>query len=181
MSKLIVDTIEGRSANGNIITIPATQTLYAPGHVIQVQTVRIGPARLTIASTTPVLITGLAIAFTPRNANSRILIQALVHGSATYVSSYAIFKDGVATVSTTGQTNINEPNMQVTTYYGTSSADWLWSMPVFHTEFAVNTASRTYGVYTTSGYAGTWTNNINNRSSNDMAGFSYLTVTEIAV
>ena len=181
-AKLIVDTLEGRSAGSNVITVPTGHTLYAPGHIVQVQTAVIGPARISIASLSPTLITGLSVSITPKNANSRMLIYAVVNGSATHVNSYGIFKDGIATVSTTGQTNTNEPNMQMTTYIGTTSNDHLYNFPVIHTELSGSTSARTYAVYATSGWAGTtYTTHINNRNSNDMAGFSYMYVMEIAI
>ena len=181
-AKLIVDTLEGRSAGSNVITVPTGHTLYAPGHIVQVQTAVIGPARISIASLSPTLVTGLSVSITPKNANSRMLCYAAVHGQANWVNSYAIFKDGLATVSTTGQTNNNEANMQVTTYKGTDNADTLWVDTVMHTELSGSTSARTYGVYCTSGWSGSVrTTYINNRPSNDMAGFSYMYVMEIAI
>ena len=181
-AKLIVDTLEGRSAGSNIITVPTGHTLYAPGHIVQVQTAVIGPARISISSTSPTAVTGLSVSITPKNANSRMVVYAAVHGSSTYVNSYAIFKDGIATVSTSGQTNNNEANMQITTYKNSSSNDLLWVEPLMHTELSGSTAARTYQVYVTSGWSGTtYTTHINNRNSNDMAGFSYMWVMEIAI
>lgn len=180
MSSLTVETLQGASANSNIITVPSGHTLTGPGQVIQVATTRAGPARQTISSTSPVAIADLSISFTPKFASSLILIEAIVAGNHEHVTSCGIFKDGSTTVSTSGYTNRNEPNMQVTTYMGVDGNDWIVNVPLVHYEFAGNTNTRTYAVYTTAAWDGTIRNTyINNRPSNDMASFSYMTVTEI--
>jgi hypothetical protein len=106
--------------------------------------------------------------------------MATISGSQTHVSSYGIFKDGVATVSTSGQNNTNEPNMHTTQYIGTATTDYIYQVPIMHSEIAGSTNARTYGVYGTSGWAGTlYTLYINNRGSNDMASFSHMTIFEV--
>jgi len=180
MSYVRADTIVSTSGRGAIMVDP-TNTLYAPGHAIQTQNVIIGPASQTISSATPVGVTGLSIAFTPKNANSMILITSQVSSNSPHVSSFAIYKNGAATVSTSGYTNSNEPNMQVTTYLGTDVTSELWSWSLMWYELAGNTTARTYQVYASAAWAGTpRALQINNRSSNDMASFSYMTIMEIA-
>lgn len=166
------------TVNGDLIV---TGKIDAPGTVVQVKTAMSGPIRQTITSTSPVAITGLSINFTPKYADSLILIDAQISTSATHVASFGIFKDGSATVSTSGETNTNEPNMQTTWYIGTSSPDYMQTIPVKHFEISSNTTARTYAVYATSGWAGVaYSLYINNRQNNDMAAFSVMTVTEIA-
>ena len=156
------------------------------GSVIQVLTSVSGPARQTITSSAgsaPQAVTGLSVSITPRYSDSRILIQAFVAGSATHVHSLAIYKDGAATVSTSGQTNNNYPNMQVTQYGtgGSAGADFMAVIPVTHTEIAGSTTARTYQVYAISRWSNTgYSTYINNRASNDMASFSHIIVYEIA-
>jgi hypothetical protein len=181
MSELSVGQLKGLLANDNVITVPSGHTLYAPGSVVQVQTASSGPLAQTISSLSPVSITGLSINFTPKFANSKIVIQAQISTSATYVSSFAVYKNNAATVSTSGFNNVNEPNMQVTTYFGGSSGpDFLYSIPLHHFENAINTTTRTYDVRATSGWGGTvYTLRINDRGS-DMASFSHMTITEVA-
>ena len=150
-------------------------------NVIQVQTAVAGPARQTISSQSPTLVSGLSLSFTPRFSNSLIFIRAVVNGSFTYVCSLGIFRNGAATVSTSGFTNNNEPNMQDTFYFGTSTTDHIYTKQVLHYETAGSTTARTYAVYCTSGWAGvTYTTYINNRASNDMASFSHMIVMEVS-
>jgi hypothetical protein len=116
-------------------------------------------------------------------STSRILIQAFVSTSATYVSAFGIYKNGAPTVSTAGFTNQTFPNMQVTRYgdAGTGSPEYMHNIPVTHTEPALTTATRTYQVYGLSKwYTGTYNLWINNRNSNDMAAFSHMIIYEIA-
>jgi len=152
------------------------------GTVLQVQTVRTGPSMQTISSLTPVALTGMSISFTPRFATSKIVIQAQISTSATYVASFAIYKGSSKTVSTSGATNRNEPDTNVTTYFGGSSGpDFMYSIPIIHLEDAVDTSARTYSIRATSGWSGVlYDLRINNRGGNDMASFSVMTIMEIA-
>ena len=179
MSKIQTNTIQSRT--GSTITIPSNNRLYAPGHTLQAQAVISGPAIQTIVSATPVAVTGLSISFTPVSANSLILVECQISSNSPYVSSFGIFKNAASTVSTSGQTNNNEANMQITTYVGVDVTSHLWCWPIHWSETAGSITARTYQVYATSSWAGTnRTLTINNRPSNDMASFSYMTVTEIA-
>lgn len=181
MSTLSVETLQGSSTNGKQIVVPTGHTIYAPGHYIQIKTTKTEAARQVFTTTTPQLISGLSIDFTPKSASSLILVEAVVAGSFTHVNSCGIFKNGSTTVSTTGYTNRNEPDMQMTTYYGQSTTGWMMNFPLMHYEIAGSTTQRTYAVYTTSGWdGGSYTTYVNNRVDNDMASISYMTVKEIA-
>ena len=167
------------------LTASGSSVVSYPGAVLQVQAARSGPARQDIASTSPTLITGLSINFTPKKVGSLLIFDAQISSSNTHVCSFGIFKNATATVSTSGQTNDNEANMQVTSYYAkpTNDArtDVIHQTNLMHYETVDNLTTRTYGVYGTSGWAGTtYTLCINNRSNNDMASFSYFTIMEIA-
>ena len=154
------------------------------GTVIQMASASAGPARQTIASATPVVITGLSVDFTPRRSDSKILISAQIATSATYVSSYGVFQDGSATVSTTGSTNSNEPNMDITWYDGgsTTTTSYIYQIPILTTLNAGNTNQRTYDIRATSAWsgAGPYTLYINDRAQNDMASFSRMFIYEVA-
>lgn len=181
MGRLVVDTLQGTTAAGNTITASSGHTLVIPGQPLQVLTATIGPARVTIASATPTLVTGLAISITPKNANSTILISATINANMPWVPSLGIFKDGAATVSTSGYTNNNEANMQLTMHDGLDNTDQQHIVDLNHIERAGSTTARTYGVYATSAWTGSVRNfYINGRNSNDMAGFSYMRVMELA-
>lgn len=184
---LQVDTLE--AATGQTISVPAgnsifatsTGSIVAPGTPLQIQYARSGPTRQIIASTTPVAVTGLSVTMTPEFANSLILINVQIQSNYTYVASFSVFKDGVTMVSTSGTTNSNEPNMNITTYLGFDRTNEFWSMPVQFSEVAGSTSSRTYQVYATSAWQGTAKSlAINDRDSSDMAAFSYMSVMEIA-
>jgi hypothetical protein len=154
--------------------------LIAPGNILQVQTAFSGPARQTISSTIPVLIDGLNISISPYKADSIILIQTLITGSLTHVNSIGILKNLANTVSTIGQTNSNEPNMQVTTYFGDAVNTSMRNSFLTWSEVAGSTLQRTYSCYTTSGWSGTtYTTHINNRNENNTAAFSYMIAMEI--
>jgi hypothetical protein len=169
------------SGGSGIVTVPANNLLYASGSILQVQTASSGPARQTISSTVAVAITGLSVEFTPLFATSRIVVHAQISTSATYVSSFAVFKNAVNTTSTVGFTNSDEANMNFTVYNGADSSEFLYSFPLIWSEIAGSTAVRTYQIYGSSAWAGsTRALHINNRNSNDMASFSHMIVTEVA-
>jgi hypothetical protein len=162
------------NVTGNWSSAPA-------GTIIQVQTAEAGPARQTISSATPVAITDLSINFTPRNSTSKIIIQVYLNATHTYVASYGIFEDGSPTNSTSGYTNTNESNMDMTYYGGSSSTDHFQGN-TFHTVLNANsTSTRTYQVYGTSAWEGSAsTLYINNRDSNNMASVSRMLIYEVA-
>ena len=176
-------TLEGNSTLTTGATLSSAEmgSIYSPGMVIQVQTA-ISNADQTIASATPTTITGLSINFTPKFANSKIIIIASIVNSATHVYSFGVFKDGATTVSTTGRTNSNEANMQVTGYIGWTNAGQLLSTPVMHTEISGSTTMRTYDIRGTAAWGGTpiYTLHINNRAGFDMASFSHMIIYEVA-
>ena len=166
--------------SGNMIASGAITDSHAK--VVQYLYAISGPASQTISSITPVTITGLSLTITPKYNNSLIVIEGVILSSNTHVSSYGVFKDDSTTVSTTGQTNTNEANMQVTNFIGSATTDELWTIPIRHHEISSTLLARTYDIRATTGYGGTtYALHINNRNSNDMAGFSYMIVKEIKI
>lgn len=164
----------------NGISLPQNYNLNLyQDRVVNIATVISGPATQTISSTTPVTITGLSVTFTPAGSNTTIFIFANISHSLSNVVSFGIFKDGVATVSTTGATNLNEPNMQATYFLG-NNAGLIVNSHLMHYENSGGTNTRTYDIRATSAYNGTITAlYINNRSSLDMACFSHMVIMEI--
>ena len=80
MSTLFVNKL--KAAVGSIINVPADQTLYAPGHVIQVIN---GSHSTTVASTvTSFADTGLTATITPTNNTSKILVLVNQQGCQKY-------------------------------------------------------------------------------------------------
>jgi hypothetical protein len=175
---------------GNTLTSSANLNLTgswtdAPaGTIIQMASVSTGPARQTIASATPVAITGLSIDFTPRRSDSKIVISAYISSNAIHVSSYGVFQDGSATASTSGYTNSNESNMDATYFDGggTTATNYMYQIPILTTLDAGNTSQRTYDIRATAawGGAGPYTLYINDRANNDMASFSRMFIYEVA-
>ena len=156
-----------------------------PGTIIQMASASAGPARQTIASATPLVITGLSVDFTPRKSDSKILISAYISTNNVHVGSYGIFQDGSATASTAGYTNVNQANMDATLYDiggSTTGINQMYQVPILTTLDAGNTNQRTYDIRATASWAGggPYTLYINDRSNNDMASFSRMFIYEVA-
>jgi hypothetical protein len=108
MSELSVGQLKGLLANNNVITVPSGHTLYAPGSVVQVQTVRTD-ARVTFAqplSGDGTTITQLGLSITPKFANSRLIMQWMINGESQQDTSFLIHKNGLL-VTTAGETGYN--------------------------------------------------------------------------
>lgn len=152
-----------------------------PDRVLNAAYASSGPAVQTITSLTPVTITGLSIAYTPLSSTSTILIYASISHSCTNYIGFGVFRDGATTVSTTGQTNNNEANMQVTYFIG-NDATLLHNSHVMHYETSGSTTARTYDIRATgtTGAGVATTLYINNRNTTDMASFSQMVLLEIS-
>lgn len=161
------------------MTLPDGRTLDT-GRLIQSAYSRSGPARQTINTETPTSVTGLSISFTPISPTSLIVINAYVLNSATYVNTFAIYKDGLPTVENRAYTNTAVPNMQITQFNtGETAGIYLHTVRVSHYETSYNTNARTYAVYALSRWSGTSYNlHINNLNANTMAGFSHMYIFE---
>ena len=174
---LNVDVANITTTNAGIVNATIAN---ASGAIVQQKFVVSGPTRQTIASITPVKIVGLEASITPLYADSIIEIVAYISSTNTFVNSYAIYKNDLPTVSTTGYVNNNQADMQFSQYVGNISSDYMNQAIVYHYETAGDMTTRTYAAYATSGWNGTvYTTYINNRGSNDLAAFSYMTIKEI--
>ena len=174
---------------GNTLTSSANLNLTgswtdAPaGTIIQMASASAGPARQTITSATPVVITGLSVDFTPRRSDSKILISAFITATETHVSSVSIYQDGAATASTSGYTNTNSVNSDATRYEGqaTNQTSYLSQVPVLTTLDAGNTNQRTYDIRHNASWGGNaYTVYVNDRGTSDMASFSRMFIYEVA-
>ena len=162
------------ASGGNWTDAPA-------GTILQMASASAGPTRQTISSTTPVVITGLSIDFTPRRSDSKIIITTTIVNNGIHVTSFGIYQDGAATASTSGYTNTNQPNMNITMYRAHSVTSQLYNDTIQTTLDAGSTNQRTYDVRGTAAWGGTlYTLYINNRGSNDMASFSHMMIYEVA-
>lgn len=74
MSELSVGQLKGLPINNNVVTVPSGNTLYAPGHVVQVvQSYKVD--QFTSASAgTWFDVPGMSVSITPKNIDSKILI-----------------------------------------------------------------------------------------------------------
>ena len=139
-----------------------------------------GPERYTWATTTPQPCPDLSIDFTPLRGDSLILIYVDLSVTRSFVNSWAIYKDGLPTADTTGFTNTNGPDMNFTGYLGTYDTSQIYPHSLIWSENSGSTATRNYEVY---GLA-SWSTRtdiiyVNDRSSDDMACYSSMTVMEI--
>tara|TARA_B100000965_G_scaffold68367_1_gene53726 strand:- start:3577 stop:4113 length:537 start_codon:yes stop_codon:yes gene_type:complete len=168
------------NSTGNI-NISGSWTDAPAGTVIQMASATSGPGHQTINSTTPVVITGLDVDFTPRRPDSKIIINVSLTSNLTYVTSFGVYQDGSAVVSTSGQTNSNEANTSVTTYKNSSAENLLHAQSFNVILNAGSTSVRTYDVRGTSGWSGTpYALTINDRGTTDMASFSTMVIYEVA-
>ena len=89
MSELSVGQLKGLTVNNNVMTVPSGHTLYAPGHIVQVQsqtltsTLAISPVGATGLPTTSNTYSILTCAITPKFSTSKILIFANIRDAAT--------------------------------------------------------------------------------------------------
>lgn len=79
MSNLVVGQIQGLSANGNVITVPAGHTLTQPGSILQVVQTLVDTQTTYSSISTYTDMTGFTISITPKFASSKILLRTVVH------------------------------------------------------------------------------------------------------
>lgn len=149
MTNLAVNYLQANGGSGTI-TVPANNTLYAPGTILQVLSASSGPARQTISSTVAVPIDGLSITIYPKFPNSRIVVEAQITSTATYVASFGIYKDDAPVTNTTGYTNSEEANMAYTVYLGENAPDNIYSWPVLWSEVPNSTSPIKYTIMSSS-------------------------------
>lgn len=185
MSTLHVENLKGPTsgANANNIIVPSGQTFNAPGVVVAVHNVRSTASTQTINSSSFVNISGLSITITPKNANNILVMDSTIPTTFTYVTNYAILKDGSTTVTSLGSTGSAMSNSQLIQYMPevqNTETNQIMQVTLQHFETAGNTNSRTYTVACNSYWGSAYSMRVNNRSSNDMSCFSTFRVMEIA-
>ena len=85
MSTLAVNTIQAQT--GTTVSVPSSQLLHVPGHVIQMKNVVMNTTTTITSSSSFSDITGASITITPKHADSKILIQAVNHIYTTELST----------------------------------------------------------------------------------------------
>lgn len=178
MSELSVGQLKGLAVNSNTITVPSGHKLYAPGSVVQIQYVQTSATRYTISAADITAIPELSITFTPRFANSKILLQAMINSSQTYVTTFGFLKNGSYIIS---NTNSNSAGSIATTYItGTDGANML-NAYISYMDTATSTSPITYAAAAASSWSGTnYALYINDRNDSAMRSISSLTIMEIA-
>jgi hypothetical protein len=152
--------------------------------VVQVVYATSGFVNQTINSTTPVALTGMAATITPRYASSRIVVQAMVTASWTYVSSVHVFRNGVNVTPAHGSNSQSGGTNALWTHYAAafdSSADKIMPFPVMYSESPNTTSPLEYSIRANSGWSGgSNAFYFNNRATPDMLSSSNMLVMEIA-
>ena len=103
---LTVQNLQGPSsgANANTVLIPSGQTLYAPGHVLQVQTGIID--RLDMSTTTFTDIGSLTI--TPSSTSSKIYITVTNHVYLASAASSGVWRGSLTQIYRDASVIVNE-------------------------------------------------------------------------
>lgn len=186
MSRITVNEIVHGNGIGNII-IPqtATSTPLIPTNIIQTVYATSGFVNQTITSATPVALTGMTATITPRLATSKILLQAMVTASWSYVSSIHIYRNGVDVIPNHGGNNQSGGATAFYTHYQSSQEsdrpNQLFPFPVIYQEDANGTSPLTYSLWANSGWSGgSVAFYFNNRNSLDMLSCSTMLLMEVA-
>ena len=184
MSTLYTDNI--RANNASQITIPSGQTLYAPGHVINIQSANF-TGTMQESSNSFADITNLSITMTPASASSKFLISCAIAASATFNFSFLrIVRNGTQIVQNDSVGNRSTGHFGFQSF---DSNDAGWDMRYLPAQLldAPNTASNvTYKVQFCSrsdtgvAYINRTPRDLNNSNGYDARGISTLTVMEIA-
>lgn len=165
--------------NAGQVNLP-TQT-YMPGSVVQVQHVRTNTA-YDITNQNIAAIPGLTISFTPKFANSKILLTAMINSNAVYVTSYGFLKDGVSFGTTSPNSNTLSSVWTTYTGQGTGTNTNMYGAYVeWLDDTTLSTTTRTYAAGITSSWSDViYTVRVNDRSDNVMRSYSSMTIYEIA-
>ena len=167
MSTLHVENLKGLSSGGNAnkIIVPSGQTLYAPGHVIQVVQ---GSTNTSVSGdNTTYTDTNLSATITPKSASSKILIKVNQH--------YRFDRYGFSIRVLRGSTAIQEPTNKFAQY----SADFNDDLRGYYNYEIIDTPSTTSAITYKTQYACNSSSGVGARF-NDNSFYSYLTLMEIA-
>ena len=180
MSKISMGSIEGLTINNNVVTVPSGHIIKQAGSQIQVnQTVM--SARQTYSSVTVWTdISGLSVDITPKFANSKIMVEVMVHASVSGSTTinFRVLRNGTAigigNTGNTGQAGFRLEN---------SNTAWADNAFYKYLDSPATTATQTYKVQVLPYYDGrnvTINNSYNGGAGDDYTVISTITVTEIA-
>lgn len=147
------------------------------GTLVQVQHVQtsnwVGIAAQDISA-----ISGLSLSFTPKFANSKILLQSMINSTNTYVATFGFLRNST---NVSGVNNTNSSGSVATQYWFDQSLNYMNNVYISYMEDASSTTARTYSAAVSSSWAGSvYTIQVNDRSDGSMRSVSTLTVMEIA-
>jgi hypothetical protein len=168
-----------------ITTVAGKPILNSTGSIIQVQYATSGFVNQTINSATPVALSGLSVNITPTSASSAIVISASITASFSYVCGVHIYRNGSDLISAHGGNNQSGGTTCIWTHYQSSQesdrGNQVFCMPLIYRDFPNSTSTQTYAIYANTGWSGgSEAFYLNNRSSQDMLGSSYITVYEVS-
>lgn len=159
-------------------TINQAGTIKIPGTVIQVQHVRTSATRYTISADNLTAIPELEINFTPKFANSKILLTAMINASSNHVTTYGFLKNNAVIIS---NTNTNSDGSILTVYDGQDIGSYIYGQYVEFMDVATSLSPINYRAAASASWSGSPRSlYINDRDGNDMRSISSMTIMEIA-
>ena len=179
-SELYVETLKGLTsgANANKVTVGSGQTLYAPGHVIQVlSTTKNDTFAMSGQTDAYVDISGFNVSITPSSANSKILVTGYVAGGVSVASSisYRLMRDSTAiAISNSGQTIRSDHEA-----FGTPARGWHHA-PFSFLDSPATTSAVTYKLQMLDSAFSSSTIYVNRNGDSGSISVSTITVMEIA-
>jgi hypothetical protein len=167
-----------------IQTVDGKPLLNSTGSVIQVVSANTGFVRQTITSTTPQAITGLSATINPTSSSNKILIQAMLVCSYTYVCGIHIYRNGSDLIPNHGETLQTGGATAYWIHYQSSQEtardNQIFSMPIDYLDSPGTTSALTYQIYANSGWnGGSSSLYINDRAGQDMLSCSNIVLMEI--
>jgi hypothetical protein len=187
MSNLTLSTISGTVANGNKVSIPAGQVLYAPGHVIQVVSTYITtPTSVSVPASyqSYTNIPNLAATITPKSTTSKIYVIVRWFGESSaqttnWDTMFGIKRDGVSVGAPLGGTTSIGITMASLSYYADDGNSTPEMCTFDYLDSPASVSAITYQVYTNCTVAKTLYTNRTVGAGGEF-GSSSITLMEIA-
>lgn len=177
MTSLKIKSLESIPGN-NVISIIGKNKLKFSGSVVQTAYVVSSPTRYGIASQDLSAIPELEINFTPKFADSIIILTAMLNGCSQHVTTYGFLRNGSPVIQ---NINTNSNGSISTVYDGQDIQDYMYNQYIEYKDLANGTATINYKAACSASWAGgVRTTYINDRAGNDMRSVSSMTIMEIA-
>ena len=156
MSNLTLSTISGTVANGNKVSIPAGQVLYAPGHVIQVVSTFITtPTSVSVPASyqSYTNVPNLAATITPKSTTSKIYVMVRWFGewsaqTSNWDAMFGIKRDGTSVGAPLGGTSSIGISMASLSYYASDGNSTPEICMFDYLDSPASISAVTYQVYT---------------------------------